>query len=280
MSNIPIPQSGLALKLAEILPSCVTYIELNFESTPEIWHLNLKDLSLILRARCPNLQVLILRHVRLAAISTFEETEDLRELLENMRIFVLHHTGFMEHIDIHFMDPDISKMEVLDFRRCPPKFVFKFFHSMLPSLKKLCLSDCYLSEEVLAVMLQHVVRKLEVLNLENTLADSNVFRIIRKYGHHLTELYMCNTYFRDEDLIFSDTENALKNLKIICIRNCEVENCDSIISLINSCQSLQHVYIGGLHRYTEYLKLRSEKVHVAFGMELCNHWAKVNYMYE
>lgn len=279
VSGISRPQSGAPLKLAEILPSCVSYIELNFERTDEIWLLDLKELSSILRARCPNLRVLILRRVRIAAMSTFEETADLRKLLENIRIFALHQSGFMEYVDLNLKASDISKIEVLDFRRCPEMFISQFTDWHLPNLKKLRLSECRVTEMVLRKIMLLVVSKLEVLDLESTQADFNTFGIIRRNGHNLKELYMCDTNLHHKDLILSDTQNALQNLEIICLRNCDLGS-SVIISLINSCQSLQHVYVGGLEKNTEYLKCQSEKVHNDFASRHCNHCAKINYMCE
>lgn len=279
-SGVSRPQSGAALKLAKMLPSSVTYIELNFERTDEIWFLNLKEFSSILRARCPNLHVLILRRVRLTDyMSSDQKTADLRKMLENIRIFAVHQAGFMEYIDLNLKPSDISKMEVLDFRRCRPTFINQFTNWSLPNLKKIRLSECRMNEIDLEKILFLVVRKLEVLDLESTQANLNVFGIIRRNGHNLRELYICDTNLHGRDLIFSDTENALENLKIICLRNCNLES-SSIISLINSCKSLQHVYIGGLEKNNEYLECQSDKVHYNFASRHCNHCAKINYICE
>lgn len=277
--------SAAALNLAEILPPCISYLELNFDDTRDRRHFELRKLSSLLRARCPNLEAIVLRHVNL--VYHRPATMDLsNQLPENIRVFVLHNKRRMEKLALYFSDSDISKMEVLDLRRCNEMFIRPFFRSPLPRLKKLRLANSAMRDGELASILFPVMKQIEVLDLEDTIAASITFDTIRMYGFHLTELYLCNTLLCNSGVLISDEkENALQQLKVICLRNCAVVR-KNIESLIKHCRSLERIYVGGLWGYFDFeenysrFMSKSKIVQLDFDTKYCNHGDKINYMHE
>lgn len=274
--------SEVAMKFAELLPSSVTHLKLNFEHSDD-WSLNLADFLVKLQKRCPNLQVLIFERAKLVA--TNENSSVLRlceQFLANIRVLVIRNSRLKKRLKFDNKSKLSSKIEVLDASGCTlSSYDHLLSHRRLfRRLKKLYLADmvCYKIEENMTD--PHLISTLELLNLERTRAASEIFQAISKYGRHLTELYLCYTLVKDDDITFNNKKNALSRLKKICLRGCKVTN-TGIQSLIESCPSLQYVYVGNTvtRLFDDYSKCDSEKVQVTYGAKLCDHYAKVDYMH-
>lgn len=180
-----------------------------------------------------------------------------------------------------------SEIEVLDLSHSRGiRFIHPTFNNFsfvyMPNLKKLHLAGCALSEPNCSFFVHDVIKNLHLFNLEQNDIGFNTFLTILKYGIHLTELYVCWTLVKDDDLIFDEMQKglinkynllpALKSLEKICLRGCNVTS-NGIGSFIQFCPALRRVSVGNeeLNSATDYSACNTEIVKVLNGFRYCNH---------
>lgn len=276
-------QPDSALKLINILQSHVTYINLSFEDVPKDSYVNVKEFSMLLREKCPHLESLIINKIKFCVNIAAQKLEFWMQLHENLKVLSLRNTDFtlifpeFEENELLNDENIFSKIEVLDFTGSNIHIWSPTTFLHLTSLKVLRLCRVLLHPCFFDPVLPYIMQQLQILDLESTIAGSDTFDTIRRYGVHLTELYMCETLIEDEALVFVDT--CLPRLKKICLRGNDVTSV-GIMSLIKWCPSLDHVYVGReeVDPRNDYSDCNSEKVHVINGYRFCNHFKEVEYI--
>ena len=116
------------------------------------------------------------------------------------------------------------------------------------------------------------------------MAGPFAFKSFLYYGSNLTELYMCFTYVNDKDICQiknSGVDYPFPNLRILCFRGCDITQ-ESIICLLNYCESLGCIYVDGLKDkpINDFSNCDSEKVQVIHAPNYYYHSTDVNYMLE
>lgn len=230
--------NDLATKLINQLPSCVTHIKLHFRPCRSyVEMLYFEEFCLKLQEKCPQLEMLFLQQTELS--NDLPSVIDLcSKLLGKVKVLAFHYSIFSDCPAAG--QSDVSKIEVLDITRCHfERFKVAQF-SKMPHLKKLHLRNAnenYPWFENDTSFLEH----LEVLTVRNARIGSEIFQNISNHGHNLQELYLCYTDLIDNDLKFSDA--VFPQLKTICLNLCYRVTCEGIVSFIQSCQSLENVYV-------------------------------------
>lgn len=230
----------------QTLPSCVSSIKLNFMDM-EYWEgdywqhqkLDFEELCVMIQEKCPHLQLLNMWNALFS--NNLQSITDLcTRFLPNVRRLVFYHCGFMEW-SARMSNSGVSKIEALDVVKC----YFELFD--FPPLSKIpCLRELNLHGTVVNELLFEndipFLNQLKVLNLGFTgIEYLRTFKTILSHAVNLEELYLCdiNLYINDLNL----NNLALPHLKTICLRSRWDVACDDIISLIQSCQSLENVYV-------------------------------------
>lgn len=194
------------------LPSCVTSIRLYYSNRDCTEQLNFEELCLGLQRRCPRLEMLNLECVHL--------TDNLPSViglcthfLSSVKILIFHHSKFFD-CPTREEFSGVSKIEILDVSDSNLGYPYEIQFSKMPQLR--------------------------VLNLRNTYINSRTFRQLPNHGLNLEELYLCGTFVTSDYLLF--TNSMFPHLKILCL-DCHFSTRTGIPSVIQSCQSLQKVYI-------------------------------------
>lgn len=223
------------------LCSSVTYMKLDFDVCNWLGEMNFEEFCVKLKEKCPHLHTLIL-HNALFSVSLPSVINLCSEFLGNLRALILTKSEFHKHCPERNYD-GIPIIEILDISECLDigRSSMQTF-SRMTYLKKLNLSGTevtdywFWSKDDLFFLHQ-----LELLHLGDTEISHETFHKLQKYAVNLTELYLCWARLYDEDFCFSNS--VFPRLKTICIKFCSFVTCDGIISLIQSCQSLQNVYV-------------------------------------
>lgn len=290
-----------AFRFIAIVPECVTHLEMNFEN---ILHDHLKskwnrsfipftDFSTELRLKFHNLQVLFLHKVRFDACG--ENLDLCTHMPSSTRILAVHNSEFAICKMLWELDRDAPKIEILDLSYCGNVFIRPDSFLLVPHLKQLRLAGCKINNYVyfespvkdlirsptmnnidyyFACVVRVLCRQLKVLDLGFTLISSATFREICTNCIYLTDLYLCSTLIKNDDIMLGDGETVLPSLKTICLVSCNVTS-TGINSFITSCPSLKDVYVGG---YNNYADCNSNKVHVLCSLLSCRHYKNVDYM--
>lgn len=200
------------------LKSYITNIRVSGNNLDWTEKLNFEDICLRLQKRCPCLKMLILEHVHLSdnlpSVLGF-----CIQFLPGVKILVFRHSTFSE---------------------CPARGEF----GGISEIEVLDVSDCFIGpyqELQFSKMPQ-----LRVLNFGNSWVTSQVFLSLQNHALNLEELYLCASLVCDDDLIFSSS--MFPHLKIICLCShfCII---DSFFSVLQSCHSLQKIYIQDCYGY-------------------------------
>lgn len=210
-SHIP---NSVTRYFVNTLPSCVTSIRLHYSSLGLdcTEQLNFADLCVQLQGRCPCLEALILEHVQLS--DNLPTVINLcTQFLPGVKILVVRYSKF-SYCPTKEEFSGISKIEVLDVSYCYVKMVHELQFSKMPQLR--------------------------VLNLRKTHLIPRVLQSLQNHGLNLEELYLCSKSLVEDNLMF--TNSMFPCLKIICLY-CQYWICDAAVSIIESCQSLQKVYV-------------------------------------
>lgn len=271
--------NDVATKLINQLPSCVTHIKLHFRSRRSyVEKLYFEELCLKLQEKCPQLEMLFLQQTQLS--NDLPSVIDLcTEFLGKVKVLVFHYSMFSDCSARGQLD-DVSKIEILDITRCHFEFFQSPQFSKMPYLKKLHLRN---SNENYSWFENDItfLEQLEVLTLRNAIISFGKFQTLCNHGHHLQQLYLCYTDLTDNDLNFSDA--VFPHLKTICLNLCYRVTIEGIVPLIQSCQSLENVYVD-----TEVAKCYAEhpfvtvntcKSGIVKAMSCSNH-EKVDYFSE
>lgn len=232
-------QNTVATSFVNKLPSCVYRIRLDFRISLD-WTepLNFEELSSILRKRCPHLKILILECAKLS--DSFPLIIDLcAQYLEKLQTLVFRFTYFplLTYLIPRAGCDHISKIEILDLSSCDfedstPLFSKMTFLKQL-HLRNVNVDDYWFESD------PSFLNQLHVLDLGETEIGFETFQAIHNHGLNLTELYLCGTDLEDDDF----SNSVFPHLKTICLRFCKYVTCDVVVSLIQSCRSLQNVYV-------------------------------------
>lgn len=232
------------------LPPCVTCIRINFKRIHAGWseHLNFEELCLRLQRSCPCLKILIFSGAILS--DNLTPIIDLcTQFLHGVKILVFRHSSFPSRRLVANAG-GCSKIEILDISDCDfyfdpddyeeMDFVDKPPFSRMPNLKQLHLYGSNVGYSWFQDDISFL-NQLQMLNLGCTHIRSRTFLILLNHGHNLKELYLCEIDLQRLDVNFGNS--VFPSLETICIRDSYVI-CEPIISLIQSCRSLQNVYVN------------------------------------
>lgn len=234
-------QNDVTKCFVEILPSCVACIRLDFKHFSQ-WaeQLNCEEFYTRLQKICPHLKKLNLVGAVLSC--SIQSVIDLcTKFLPDVKILILNYCYFSVYSPRGELVVS-SKIELLDlsqswlghFSPLEPAF------SRMPHLKQLHLSNTninyYWFEDDISFLSQ-----LDILDVGCTPISSNAFSLIRCYGFNLKELFLCKLFLHDAELHLNNS--VFPHLKTICLKHCSAVTCEGVVSLIQSCQSLQNVYV-------------------------------------
>lgn len=237
-------QNTVAEYFVNKLPSCASHLRLNFEYHRN-WTepLDFEKLSTRLKERCPHLKMLILDSVTLS--NSLSLVIDLCTVfLENVKTLAFCYSEFRqcpEKEECH----GISKIEILDLLCCEFRQYNKPPFSRMPYLKQLHMRYNISAEDIDDSWFEDdstFLNQLHVLDLVSSDFSPRTFQAIQNNGLNLTELYLCWSHLEDSFLNFSNT--VFPHLETICFTRCIGVTCEGVISLIQSCQSLQNVYVN------------------------------------
>lgn len=223
------------------LPSCCTHIRLNFRlSYGWIEPLHFEKLAMRLKESCPYLEKIILDTVNLS--NSLPSVIDIcTQLLEKVQVLVFQSCTFPNYPTKGEFG-GTSKIKVLGVNCC------QIQHFNTPAFSRMaCMKELYLTHmNIYDSWFENkwaLFNQLHVLDVGFTRIGSWTFQAIGTHAFNLRELYMCCTYLRDDDLRFDNL--IFPNLKTICLRSCRGARvtCRGVISLIQSCHSLQNIYV-------------------------------------
>ena len=235
-------QSEISSVFVKNLCSSVTHLKFIFNYCHWKKRLNFEKLCLQLKGKCPHLHTLIL-HRALFSVSLSSVIDLCNEFLPNLKVLILLKSVFDNECKERAFG-GFPKLEVLDISECSNiGRSYKYVFTKMPYLKKINLFGTYETEYRWFWHDDNVsfLRQLELLHLGNTSICSRTFHILQNYAINLTELFLCWTELDDDAFVFNNSVFPL--LKTVCLRRCRNLNCESIVSLVQSCELLQDVYI-------------------------------------
>lgn len=227
------------------LPSGVLYIKLDFQDY--MWRhedfeddgLDFKKICLIIKEKCPHLQTLKLCHAEF--FDGLSSSIDLcTQILPSVRKLGFYESSFVGWHDTEYSG--VSKIEVLDVVECHVREFDIIPLSKMRSLRKLNLYGTHVNQLFFKDEIVDFLNQLKVLNVGFTeisylsSTEATLNEIV-----NLEELYLCALNISETDLDLSSL--ALPHLKTICIRSCMEVDCEDVISLIQSCPSLENIYV-------------------------------------
>lgn len=224
-----------------LLP-CVTYIRLDFNNNFE-WVIKLVfvELCVRLQEKCPHLEVFIL--IRCEFSDSLSSVINLcTQFLQDVKKLVFCYCLFSDCHSTGECD-GISKMEVLGVWLCEfeGKSLKKTPFSRMPYLKELYLSGSHGIDDSLFKGDTSFLNQIQVLNLKSPNIGSRTFSVIKNHGINIKELCLLSFDLQDHDLNFNNS--IFPQLTTICLVDCYRVTCEGVVSLIQSCQSLQNVYV-------------------------------------
>lgn len=224
------------------LPPCVTSIKLFFYNHFE-WTLKLVfvELCMRLQERCPHLEVLIL--IQCEFSDSFSTVTDLcTQFLPGIKKLVFCYCLFSDCHSTGECD-GVSKVEIFGVWGC--EFKGKPFKktpfSRMPFLKELYLCGLRGVDDSWFEGDPSFLNQLEVLNLKSPIIGTRAFTVIKNHGINIKELCLLSHVLQDYDFDFYNS--AFPQLTRICLRDCYHVTCEGVVSLIQSCQSLQNIYV-------------------------------------
>lgn len=221
------------------LPSCVTSIRLDFAHT--CGRLDFVEFCMNLQQNCPNLDELIL--TRSDFSRSFSSVIDICiHFLPDLKKLVFRYCMFVD-CDSAGEYGGISEMEILYVFKCDESYygcLDKPPFSRMPGLKELHLYGSYTCDAWFEDDASFL-NQLSVLNLGSTCVTPWTFSAIRNHGRNIKELCLSLSELQNRDLNFNRT--VFPQLRKICLIDSEDVTCEGIISLLQSCQSLQDVFV-------------------------------------
>lgn len=232
-------QSTAANSLFDRLPSCVTsftlYFYLNVKEAKPL--LDFAEFCLKLQEKFPHLEKLMLIYTELSE-SLSSVVDICAQLLKNVKSLAFHGCKFLGNSPrIEFSGT--SKIEMLELSCCEFSLSDVLEFSRMPHLKVLHLYNTKVYDSWFQNYTSFF-NQLQVLNLHYTRITASTLTAIQNHGFNLKELYICRVNLKKHDLNFNNLIFPL--LKTICLRSDGV-TCDNVVSVIQSCPSLQNVYV-------------------------------------
>ena len=228
-------QTKVAASFIENLPSCIMHLKLDFSLVFDNWveQLDFEAFSSRLKEKCPRLRVLILHNADLSV--SFPTAIDVCVyFFPSLQALAFRSCKFADSSVIS----DMCGCNIVEsYRKQPFSKMSCLKNLYLVDNKNICINVCSLFDQDIAFM-----SRLEILNLHRRLISSRTFQALRQHASNLTELYLCeNTRLHDSDLALRNFEFPC--LKIICLANSFWISATGIVSLLQSCPSLQRVYV-------------------------------------
>ena len=255
------------------LSSSVTYMKLDFDFYCWEKRLNFEVLCLKLNQRCPQLHTLILHHA-FFPISLSSVINLCCKYFPNLKILILTCSTFDKNCrEREYIGH--PKLEVLDLSLCKSlgRSSANSF-SKMPCLKKLNLFRAQVKNYWFwPVNEVSYLKQLETLHLGNMNISYRTFRTLQNYAINLTELFLCWAELNDD--YFSFNNSVFPLLKTVCLRQSKGITCEGILSLIQSCQTLQNVYVDEemAESYTNHplVTANISEVRIVKCINKCNH---------
>lgn len=228
-------QANAIESFLNLLPPCVTFLTLKFNDTEP---LNFEALSVKLKVKCPQLKMLELCNTKLT--HTLPSIINLcSQQLKNVRILLFRLCEFSK-CPAKDECLDISEIEILEFFWCKLGHFNKSQFSRMPHLKNLrfCATDV---NDSWFIENPSFLNQLRVLDLGGSNYGIRTFQAIWNHAFNLQELYLCVSQSIEEDFDFDNP--VFSNLKTICFSSVWAITWFDIVTIVESCQSLQNVYV-------------------------------------
>ena len=268
-------QNEEVTNFATKLSSSTTHIKLDFIGGSWIGGLNFEELCVKLKERSPRLHTLILQYALIT--DSLSSVIDLcGEFLPDLKVLVIRDSQFgnsSREREYH----GIPKMEILDVSRSG-NFgrISKNSLSKMSYLKRLNLSGTFKRDNRWFWYSENVsfLHQLEFLDLGDTDISSSAFRILQNHALNLTKLFLCWATLFDNDFQFSGS--VFPVIKVICLKNCRYITCEGIVSFLQSCQTLQDIYVdrevAESYSRHQFVAANPSKLGIVKATDNCHHY--------
>ena len=245
--------------------------------------LKFESFAMGLHERCPDLQTLILHNAKLS--DSLPSIIDLcAEFLENVQVLAIYHSIFNRK-PTKIKYGNISKIQVLNLFGCwgLKHSSYEVPFSKMPYLKMLFLTSTD-ADSSLFRNNASFLKQLDKLDLGYTQIGSWTLKRIQNIALNLRELYICHALVEDTDLNFKISENVFPKLETICLRFCETVTHIGVLSLIQSCQTLQDIFVDkrvATSYATHPFAIADRcKLEIVKFVSACSHYKRINYLHD
>ena len=267
-------QNEVAMCFLDKFRSSVSYVKLHFELYAWKGGLNFEELCQKLTAKCFHLHTLILHHA-IFSVHFYSVISFCCEFFPNLKVLMLPkcHFGFDSTKKLF---AGFSSIEVLDVSYCNIKqYSTCLFRLVMPNLKRLNLSGVRVSDWMSECAC--FLHPLEFLQLGRTNIPFPFLNVLRQNCANLTELCLRYTDITDRDLEFLE----LPLLKTVCLKDCKAVTSEGIVSLVQSCRSLENIYVDRdvAESYAEdpFVIANASQLGIVIVISDCDHHNKLSF---
>ena len=267
-------QNEIASIFAKKLSSSVKYMKLDFSFYSWDWRrkLSFEELCFSLKEKCSNLHTLTLYYALLS--ENLPSVIDLcSEFFPNLKALTLSKAVFGPSYEKR-EHAGTSKIKALTVFQCGINGTPIYTFPKIPCLEKLnftrtCVSDhWFLNNENFFSLHQ-----LQILHLGNAKLSYKTFRVLKNHAVNVSELSLCYSKLIDSDFIFNSTMFPI--LKSVCLRCSPFVTCEGVMSLVQSCPSLQNIYVdrnvAESYANHPFAAANISKLTIVKAMDSCDH---------
>ena len=249
-------------------------MKLDFSASPLSWRkmLSFEELCFCLKGNCSDLHTLTLHYALLS--ENLPSVIDLcSEFFPKLKVLTFSEAIF----GLNYKKRELagtSKIKVLSIFHCYMNEMPIDTFLKIPYLKKLNFTRTFVknhgflkNENIFSL------HQLKILHLEDTNVSSKIFHALKNRAVNLTELSLCHSILCDDDFSFNNSVFPL--LKTICLRHTAFVTSKGLVSLVQSCPSLQNIYV--VRRLAEkyenhpFVATNTSKLRIVKAMDSCDH---------
>lgn len=227
--------NAVAEDLIAGLPRCVSSVSLDFKDVAQNTEpINFRILCEKIKTKCPDIEQLMLTNCELCE-NVSAVIDSCSYFLENVKNLVFNWCVF-PHDETVPENGCISKIQSLDLSYCDIEGKNKPKFTSMPFLQALVLREGNFAGNWFDIS---VLTQLTLLHVGESLIDAQTVSSILNNAVNIQHLYLCNVDLSNNDF----TAVKSPNLTTICLADTNI-TVDDIVLLIQSCASLEQVYIN------------------------------------
>ena len=235
-------QNEIASIFAKSLSSSVTHMKLDFSYCRLSWRrmLSFEELCFSLKENCSDLHTLTF-YCGLLEENLPSVIDLCSAFFPNLKALIFTNTIFGLNYKKREL-AGISKIKVLTVFGCLMDEMSIYTFPKMPYLEKInftntCINDNWFLNNENGFPLH----QLQILHIGYSNISSINFRALKSCAVNLIELFLCGSILFNDDLSFHNT--VFPFLKTICLRHVKFVTCEGLVSLVQSCPSLQNIYV-------------------------------------